>query len=247
MIIKPQNTPWTKEKFVEKAKKIHGDKYLYIGEYINSKTKIEIQCSICRDIYFQKPQSHLEGHGCKKCAYLNNPINQVRITIKDFEDKCKKIHENKYVYFQDFKGTNHKITIYCPKHDCTFNQFAYAHSDKKHSCPLCKRISKGEDSIIKLFKEWNFDFIKEKTFPNLIGEKGRLLRFDFYLECLNLIIEFDGPQHYKSIKWFGGDKYFKKIQENDKIKNQYCKDNNIEILRIKYNEDIFTQINYLFH
>ena len=63
-------------------------------------------------------------------------------------------------------------------------------------------------------------------------------RFDFYLPRYNLFIEYDGEQHYKPVRFFGNEEdaenVFKRTQEHDRIKNQYCKDNNINLLRIPY-------------
>jgi hypothetical protein len=50
------------------------------------------------------------------------------------------------------------------------------------------------------------------------------------------LLEFDGPQHYKSVGYFGGDVAFEKIQIRDKIKDEYCLTNNIRLVRIRYDE-----------
>ena len=49
-----------------------------------------------------------------------------------------------------------------------------------------------------------------------------------------LLIEYDGIQHYEAVEIFGGIPAFKKRQKRDQIKNQYCKDNNIKLIRIPY-------------
>ncbi len=60
-------------------------------------------------------------------------------------------------------------------------------------------------------------------------------RFDFYLPNLNICIEFDGRQHYNiDNSYFGGEEEFLRIKERDGIKNQYCKDNDITLIRIPY-------------
>jgi hypothetical protein len=51
-----------------------------------------------------------------------------------------------------------------------------------------------------------------------------------------LFIEFDGIQHFESKEFFGGDEYFKKIQESDKIKNNWCVNNRYKLIRITYKE-----------
>lgn len=56
----------------------------------------------------------------------------------------------------------------------------------------------------------------------------------FYLPQLNLLIEYDGIQHFKCVDYFGGEIGLKKIKKNDLIKNNYCMVKNIKLLRIKY-------------
>ena len=61
-----------------------------------------------------------------------------------------------------------------------------------------------------------------------------MLPFDFYLPQYNLIIEYDGEQHFKPISVFGGEDAFWTTVTHDAIKNQYCEDNDIDLLRIPY-------------
>lgn len=68
---------------------------------------------------------------------------------------------------------------------------------------------------------------------------GVRYRFDFYLPDYNLFIEYDGEQHYIVPRYYGNnveanEQTLRKTQEHDKIKNQYCKDNKINLLRIPY-------------
>lgn len=76
----------------------------------------------------------------------------------------------------------------------------------------------------------------KKTFDGC--ENINKLYFDFYLPEYNTCIEYDGLQHFKSIEHFGGKKGLKETQKRDKIKDEYCKNNNIRLLRIKYNEKV---------
>jgi len=100
-------------------------------------------------------------------------------------------------------------------------------------CPKCQN-SKGENSIEKHLKENNIQFENQKTFSDC--KHILLLPFDFYLPKHNICIEYDGEQHHKSIKHFGGDKKFQRTKYNDKIKTEYCKQNNIQLIRIPYTE-----------
>jgi len=92
--------------------------------------------------------------------------------------------------------------------------------------------SMGESKIKQILERKSIIYEKEKVFKeckNIIS-----LRFDFYIPSKNLCIEFDGIQHFKSFKNWGGDKTLKSTILNDSIKNNFCKENNIELLRIPY-------------
>ena len=92
----------------------------------------------------------------------------------------------------------------------------------------------------RAIKEWldynKIYYYEEKTFPDLI-DKGSL-RFDFYIPSINMCIEFDGEQHFKPVGHWGGDDAFKAIQKRDKIKDDYCIDNGINLIRIQYTNEI---------
>ena len=85
---------------------------------------------------------------------------------------------------------------------------------------------------------------KNYTFNDLLGERNKL-RFDFGIienNTLSYLIEYDGEQHFKPI-CFGGSYTKEELQERfrirklkDEIKNEYCKTNNIKLLRIPYTE-----------
>ena len=115
-------------------------------------------------------------------------------------------------------------------------------------CPLCcsLKMSSGERYITKILQDNNIDFVSQKTFQNLKGKNNVCLRFDFYLPEYNLCIEFNGQQHYEPVvfnhnksiskeeKLKQAQEKFKRSQENDEKKIQYCKQNSIELLIIPY-------------
>jgi very-short-patch-repair endonuclease len=89
-------------------------------------------------------------------------------------------------------------------------------------------------------------FERQKTFEGCINPKtDRKLRFDFYLPNHNMCIEYDGRQHFEAIKRFGGEKGYNLTIYRDRIKNIFCKNKNIEIMRIKYNEKVLSKIKKL--
>lgn len=97
-------------------------------------------------------------------------------------------------------------------------------------------LSYGEEEIANLLTKNNIVFEKQKSFPDL--KYKNLLRYDFYLPDNNLVIEYNGKQHYKPIKYYGGEESFIISQERDRIKKEYCLNNNIGYLVIRYDENI---------
>ena len=96
--------------------------------------------------------------------------------------------------------------------------------------------SKGEEKIKNIFSKNNIKYISQKTFAGCVNDRGNLLKFDFYLEEMNYCIEYDGDIHFdqeKSRGWFS-DEYREDLQNRDATKNQWCKDNNIPLIRIPY-------------
>ena len=96
------------------------------------------------------------------------------------------------------------------------------------------RKSTGEDRIEDVLKFYGLSYEREKFFASC--KNKRRLPFDFYLIELNICIEYDGELHYKSQKHFGGDASLKRIQINDEIKNKWCTNNNIQLIRISYKD-----------
>ena len=98
----------------------------------------------------------------------------------------------------------------------------------------CLNQSRGEFLISKILTDNNITFQTEYTFETCVfADSQRKARFDFYVNN-EYIIEFDGKQHFEPSKFFGGENALQKNQEHDNYKNQWCKDNNISIIRIPY-------------
>ncbi len=127
--------------------------------------------------------------------------------------------------------------------DVTSNNLIRGHT---RSCG-CNHRSKYEEFIHDYLTSLNIFFKEEERFDDCRNSKGSdMLPFDFYIPEYNKIIEYDGLHHYEPIESRGGEEKFKRIQENDAIKNKYCADHNIELLRIPYTdseEEIINKIN----
>ena len=100
------------------------------------------------------------------------------------------------------------------------------------SCGCLKSI--GEAKILHILQENNVLFEEQKYFKDCIYPKTNYhLYFDFYLPKYNVLIEYDGEYHFKEWK-IKNRNLLSETQERDKFKNQWCKENNIPLIRIPY-------------
>lgn len=103
---------------------------------------------------------------------------------------------------------------------------------RNRGCPKCYQFkSAGEQRIRNYLDNHSLNYIPQKTFAPLNKSK---YRFDFFLPDYNLAIEYQGEQHYRDNKFFKDS--LEKVQARDEIKRAFCKNNNIELLEIKYTE-----------
>ena len=140
----------TTENFIEKAKKVHCNKYNYSKvEYKGCNEKI---CIICPEHgeFWQIPSSHLSGKGCSKC-YNKKRGNKLKLTTEQFIEEAKQIHGDKYNYSKvNYVNRKTKVCIICPIHG-EFWQSPSCHIFNKNGCPKCCKT--GVKYTIEDFKE----------------------------------------------------------------------------------------------
>ena len=229
----PQLKKHTNKSYIKKAKLKHGSLYKYNHlNYISMEEKVIITCNIHGD-FSQNAKEHLRGSGCPICGMEKFTSSRL-LTTKEFIDKSIIKHSNKYDYtLTKYVNSSSKVIIRCIVHG-NFEQIANDHLNGC-GCPKCN-ISKGENYIMNFLDEHNIEYIHQMKFSDCKYKSP--LPFDFYLSEYNMCIEYDGEQHFKSIEYWGGEKGLENRKRNDNIKNKYCEDNNIKLLRIAYNEDI---------
>ena len=234
----------TLEEFIEKANEVHGEgRYDYSKvKYIDMKTEIWIICHNHDRPYkfHQRPDHHLSGHGCKKCMG-EKLANERRLSLNEFVEESNKVHgEGTYDYSKvNYVNYNTDVIIICPIH----GEFPQTPRDHLGGCGCSKcNKNKGEDIIRKFLTDRKIEFEEQKSFEDC--RYINKLRFDFYLPKYNLCIESDGIPHFEKVNWNGKmtnaemEENLKLNQLRDKIKNDYCKNNSINLLRIRYDEDI---------
>jgi very-short-patch-repair endonuclease len=162
-----------------------------------------------------------------------------RSTTKEFIIKAKRVHKNRFDYSKvKYINRYTNVLISCKEHNVDFFQTPTNHLSGWIGCPHCSynenRISKGESKIIEFLEENDIDYVFQKRFKNC--KYLKTLRFDFWLPKLNILIEFDGQQHYQPIEHWNGELGFQKQKIRDKIKNEFASEMNYRLLRISYDE-----------
>lgn len=200
------------------------------------KEKIDWQCRKCGHTFSRAPFAVSyteEGTKCPWCeanfALLNDEMIDYRIEQtwgNEYTRVAPTTHNSKHK--RRFK-VRHNQCGFIWEVDC------YHFLKERTGCPRC-RASKGERKVREYLQKYNFIFEEQKIIP---CGGHRVLRFDFYLEKSNkkYAIEYNGIQHYQPVKWFGSEQAFLKQQQCDKDKAEYCKNNDIILIKIPYNDE----------
>ena len=168
-------------------------------------------------------------------------MSKITDTVK-YINEVSKFHNFYYDYsLVIYKNAHTKIKIICPVHGI-FEQRPCNHT-KGVGCPSC-RESHGEKEIKKILDKKNISFIYNKRYKECRYKNP--LPFDFYLPDYNICIEYDGEQHFRSWNRWGGDEALRTQKIRDKIKTDFCAQNNITLIRISYNENILEKLNSIF-
>lgn len=224
--------------FIRRAIQLHGDKYDYSKTtYTSYHKKLIITCKHHGD-FLQRPSVHLRGSGCSVCS------KNIKYSHEEFIKLAETIHGKRYNYSKTtYTGNKQKIVIICNKHG-EFLQRPTDHLNNQQGCPKCNH-SLGENKISKFLTNKNILYETEKSFidcvnPDANSSKSKL-RFDFFIPAKNLLIEYDGKQHFQSGACIKGKHVItsdelKAIQRRDKLKTRYARRKGIHLIRIKYTQ-----------
>lgn len=226
----------TQEEYIKEVSVVNPN-IRVLGEYVNNVTPILHKCIIHNVEWYATPVNILRGHGCRQCG------NEVLANARKKETEQ---------YVEDLRAVNPDIVV--------IGEYINAHTLTKHKClidgcewdakpnnilsgkgcPVCNE-SFGERQIRQWLSKHNIMYEFQKIFDKCRNIK--VLPFDFYLPNHNMVIEYQGEQHYRPIDYFGGEENFKKQQKRDSIKRDYCKKNGIKLLEIPYDKDIEEELN----
>lgn len=190
------------------------------------KQSLKLMCNKCGDTW-NTQTGHVFGGkgGCSVC--LGSKYN-----ISAFKEKLKELKRFDLKVISKEHSSYVKMKFVCMQEDCKHEWETRSTSVIKGSgCPLCA-TSRGNRRIANTLRGLGIDYEIEKTFDACKNKNA--LPFDAYVESHNLLIEYDGVQHFEAVDFFGGKEHFEYRQVNDEIKNKFCEENGIELLRIPY-------------
>lgn len=230
------NIKKTTEKYIQELRQINNDIDV-LEEYTNINTPILHLCKIHNVKWKSSPRSVLQGCGCPECG-KEKISNALRKSHEQYLKELNEINPN-IIPLEIYSGANTHILHKCLIDETEWNTTP-SHTLQGYGCPICN-ASKGEKTIKLWLENHNILYESQKRFADCRDKNT--LPFDFYLQDYNLCIEYQGEQHYHPIEYFGGQEYFEYIQKHDEIKAEYCKNNNINLFYISYNEDIEEKLN----
>ena len=220
----------TTELFVEKSKKLYPDMFDYKPtKYVDAFTKVFITCKKHNYIFEQMPSNHLVGRlGCKRCSSVMFSDLHAK-DDKGFMAKAILKHGittdfSKFVY----RGAHTKSTFRCRIHNYEYERSPHNFLKAK-GCPKCS-ASSGEKKLYSVLDMLEFDYVTEYR----IREEDNLFRYDVYIKDLNLLIEYDGEQHFLEHSFQLTDIEFKKRLTNDEEKNKLAERCGYKLIRIPY-------------
>lgn len=230
----------------EADKRIENRDIKRIGNVCGSNNKILWEClkKNCGYKWLTTPSTIFSGNGCPKCA------KSIPITNQEAD---KRLVGKNIKRLEDINGVTKKYRWKCLKEKCGFEWETSASNilNNKTGCPRCSS-HKTEKSIYNYLKtlinENDIHYNKKRIYYN----DKKYFIIDFFIS-FNLIIEYNGIQHYKPVR-FGGiskeiaEKNFITQQNRDNTLRQYCLQNNLKLLEIPYimNEKEWKQTIYDF-
>ena len=201
-------------------------------EYINNGELLKIQCK-CGNIF----ETTFRNFKSKTKIACDECVGIINYSIQDIKDYVLNNSECELLS-TEYVNNKQKLKFKCKCGNIFETSFHHFVTSNQKRCSICsKKMSKGEYITHNYLINKNIKFEEQKKFKNC--KDKNMLPFDFYLPDYNTCIEIDGEGHYKPFKSkkYSEEYCIKKYntqKKHDKIKDDYCKEYNIKLLRIPY-------------
>ena len=217
----------TNKSFVEKAKRVHGNRYDYSKVSVkNGHEKVKIICPE-HGSFWQSPEKHCSGRGCPSCWQERRKFIK-RNTTSEIIDRAINTLGHKYDYSRvRYTSRRNKVEIICPEHG-SFWQSPENHISGHEGCPLCsaRKVSKQESDIRS--------FIEDELGITTVTSNRSVIspyELDIYIPDHNLAIEFNGLYWHSTA--------VKKDRKYHLRKTQMCEEKGIRLIHIYEDEWLY--------
>ena len=221
--------------FVSEIHNRYNGRIALLSEYTGSHDPIHCKCTIHNTEWTTTPTTLLSASvGCPTCI-SESTSERCRKSNEQFIKELSQINPT-IIPLEEYTGGKNKI-----KCKCTIHQYEWYVSPnkiltRKTGCPKCASYH-NENKIDEILDKLGLKYTAQKRFPDCKNKYP--LPFDRYLDDFNILIEYDGEGHYKPIRRGhmteeDAEENLKQVQFRDNIKNEYCKQNNIPLIRIPY-------------
>lgn len=170
---------------------------------------------------------------CKYCAQESSTLILVNRGRENFYSKLDAQKNPDITVVGEYVSFHVKIACICQKCGAEF-LLRPDHILRGIGCGKCT-VSIGENRIKDALDSHGIQFIPQYFFDDC-KMNNRVMPFDFFIPDLDTAIEFDGEQHFKPVDHFGGEENLEITQKRDRFKTDYCKRNNINLIRIPYTD-----------
>ena len=199
--------------------------------WVKSKHLYKIKCENPDHPVFEMTHDKIMGKRKGWCPYCSGRKG-------DFQNYYKKLIESKDgEMLSEYNGATNYVKVKCNKHNYIWNIYP-SNLSKERWCPICV-LPKSEKPIYDLLISHNFNVDIQYTFDDLLSFNDEKLKFDFAILNSNnkllLLIESDGEDHRQKVYTYSKRGIERDIlHRHDLIKDNYCKDNNIKLIRIPF-------------
>ena len=224
----------TTQEFRDKIASLpNGREYQLISEYEGHHRSITVIHAVCGYTYSVTASDFIKGTRCTKC------LARAKTKPQDvWEYQVKSLTENEYSfldpYVRDDVKLRYRHNLCGTEHTMTPNNFLNG-----TRCAKCKE-SNGEINVRNFLINNHIKYEAQKRFTDLRNVKP--LSYDFFLPDLNILIEFQGEQHYRPVSLFGGEQQYKVQKKHDKMKKDYAESKGIPLIEVTFKENTYSKV-----
>lgn len=208
-----------------------GNEYTVVGEYVNRATPIDIVHNKCGTLCKISAGNFLCGTRCAKCAK-----DSLRLTKEEAEHRMQETIGTDFRIVGEYANMQTKVAVL---HETCGNISHIRLTDvvyKGVSCKYCN-MPNGEKLVKSVLTQLGLSFEMQKTFDDL--KNINKLSYDFYVPSKELLIEYQGEQHFKCKNFGGMSKEkaqikFELQQINDELKREYAKAKGFKLIEVPY-------------